>query len=119
MTAGHRNTSSKTSPIELSSQSLSLSGDIPVDSLSFSASSSKNTTCDHDVSDERTWANSRGIKFTGNRSGTTATKQKKTVLNDTFTINGKLSTASISGNSNLVKISLFLEKMHNVSLSAL
>ena len=99
------NNSGQTLKISPSDQSsLSLSGDIPIDSLSFSMSSSKNndTSCDHD-DDEKTWANSRGIKFTGNSKPTTTNieedgKKKITMMNDTFTINGKLSSSrSISG----------------------
>ena len=92
----------KTSPCNHSS--LSLSGDIPIDSLSFSMSSKNSDTCEHDNTNEETWANSRGIKFTGTPATTTkAAGKKKSALNDTFTINGKLtSSRSISGKCNHV-----------------
>eukprot|EP00111_Clytia_hemisphaerica_P018310 TCONS_00054188-protein len=84
-----RCSSGQTINIQSNDSSLNLSEDIPIDSLSISTSSKNNDlSSDHDTSkdtsEEKTWANSRGIKFKGSNKDT-----KK--LNNTFTIQGGLS----------------------------
>jgi len=80
--------------------SMNLSEEIPMDSLSLSTSSKNFESCDHDSSketaDEKSWSNSRGIKFKG--------EEKKGSLNETFTITGQLSGATSQSSGKFMQI---------------
>lgn len=74
---------------EDNSTDFGLSSDAPIDSLSLSTSSKNNEACatSLDSTSELRWANSRGVKFTGNKA--VAPVAGSNALNETFVISGK------------------------------